>query len=225
SVPEDESVTLALSGEMGRSLFAFPASYLQMVDWIRQRPNGPHVAVGVALNHGGIAGDHVLNASQRHDLQELLERLQFLGFSDYRQVQVPPRIADFEEHVEYFLSEWKALGLEVPPAMPLHFSEVGIGGYAATGHTEDPAAAVKTPYAGGGSHRGSPWVTPEMRTLRLEYHTALLAFLKQQSAIHPVTAAFLWSTGSWDPQGIREPGAADSEITQRIRTHNASARR
>lgn len=59
-----------------------------------------------------------------------------------------------------------------------------------------------------------------MRELRRQYHRALLEFLAEQPAHWRVSAAFFWSTGSWDPQGMQEPAFADPEIIRAIEAHN-----
>jgi hypothetical protein len=59
-----------------------------------------------------------------------------------------------------------------------------------------------------------------MRSLRREYHTALLDFLNEQPARWRVEAAFLWSMGSWDPIGLRDPEFADPEIAAAVERHN-----
>jgi hypothetical protein len=111
----------------------------------------------------------------------------------------------------------------VPRSKPLHFSEVGIGG----GHDEmdaaiDPAKAVETPWSGSGNPRVNPWRSVAMQQLRRDYHAALLQFLAKQPARWHVSAAFVWSTGSWDPLGMRHPEFADSEIIREIERHNQS---
>jgi hypothetical protein len=59
-----------------------------------------------------------------------------------------------------------------------------------------------------------------MQQLRREFHSALLEFLEQQPAKWPVTGAYLWSMGSWDPLGHGEPKFADPQIMEQIEKHN-----
>ena len=59
-----------------------------------------------------------------------------------------------------------------------------------------------------------------MQDLRRQYHRALLEFLAKQPARWHVSAAFFWSMGSWDPQGMRHPTFADPEIAAAIELHN-----
>ena len=63
-----------------------------------------------------------------------------------------------------------------------------------------------------------------MRSFRRAYYRALLEFLDHQPARWPVEVAFLWSEGSWDPQGISRAGFEDEEICQLIADHNAAMR-
>ena len=51
---------------------------------------------------------------------------------------------------------------------------------------------------------------------------ALLEFLTQPASTNPVTEAFLWSEGSWDPMDIADQGFADQEIIKMIHEHNES---
>ncbi len=60
-----------------------------------------------------------------------------------------------------------------------------------------------------------------MIELRRAYHKALLEFLSEPSEINPVTAAYLWSEGSWDPMGILSSMFVDPEIQKLVREHNA----
>jgi hypothetical protein len=151
----------------------------------------------------------------------LVSESDFVGMSFYRPVQVDTTTADFVRGVEHFMDELRRHGLYVPTTKPIHFSEVGIGG----GHDEldaaaDPASAVETPWSGSGDPRVNPWQPGPMQLLRRRYHRALLDFLAEQPARWQVSAAFLWSTGSWDPQGTRHPEFADPQIAAEIEHHN-----
>jgi hypothetical protein len=233
SVRADTPVELALSGEMGTSLFRYPESYHKIVRRLRDRADLKQLKVGISLNHTGIAGegnptgapDIELTDAQRSQMQALIDESDFVAMSFYRPVSVTPRAADFVRGVDHFMEEFRGHGLSVPLSTPIHFSEVGIGG----GHDEDdiasdPAKATETPWAGSGNPRDDPWAEPEMRQLRRQYHQALLQFLETQPARWHVSAAFFWSTGSWDPQGIRHPEFADPEIIREIRRHNQPVR-
>jgi hypothetical protein len=62
-----------------------------------------------------------------------------------------------------------------------------------------------------------------MQELRRKYHEALIDFLAQQPARWEVSAAFFWSMGSWDPQGLGHEVFADAEIMGAIARHNQSS--
>jgi hypothetical protein len=229
TVPPSTRVEMALSGEMGTSLFLYPNSYRQIIRSMRQNPRVERLKIGISLNHNGISGkgnptgapDIQLTDADRQQLQLLLDECNFIGMSCYRPVSYPPTTEDFVRGIDHFLSEFKQHGLAVSRTKPLHFSEVGIGG----GHDDDdvagdPERAVQTPWAGSGNPRTNPWRTPAMQQLRRQYHNALLKFLADQPASRPVTAAFFWSTGSWDPQGTRHPEFMDADIVDEIKRHN-----
>jgi hypothetical protein len=229
TVDADTHVELALSGEMGTSLFRYPVAYREIVRRLRGRSDLKPLKIGISLNHGGISGqgnptgidDIELTEEQRVQMQSLIDECDFIGMSFYRPVSESPTPADFVRGIEHFMGEFHEHGLRVPTSKPMHFSEVGIGG----GHDEDdaaanPAKAVQTPWAGSGDPRTNPWRQPAMQRLRRQYHQALLEFLKHQPAPWHVSAAFFWSTGSWDPQGLRHPQFADPEIMAAIARHN-----
>jgi hypothetical protein len=224
-------VEMALSGEMGTSLARHPTSYRQMVQRLRERADLKQLKVGISLNHSGILGENnpttdadiSLSDTERSELQALINECDFMGMSFYRPVSVRPTVDDFVRGINHFMSEFDANGLAVPTSKPLHFSEVGIGG----GHDDDdvaadPSKAVETPWSGSGDASTNPWNTPAMRQLRREYHAALLDFLREQPARWHVSAAFFWSTGSWDPQGLRQAAFADTAIKGAIGVHNRS---
>ncbi|MCI0333354.1 MAG: cellulase family glycosylhydrolase [Planctomycetes bacterium] len=231
SVKPDTRVEMALSGEMGTSLFRYPESYRKIVRQLRARPDLDQLKFGISLNHGGISGQGnptgvkniELTDDGRRQMQSLINECDFVGMSFYRPVGAIPTPHDFVRGIDHFMSEFAAHGLSVPTSKPMHFSEVGIGG----GHREDddaadPAKAVLTPWEGSGDERANPWRTEPMQNLRRQYHRALLEFLATQPAKWNVSAAFFWSTGSWDPQGMRHPAFADPEIVRAIQRHNES---
>ena len=101
--------------------------------------------------------DIELTDAQRSHMQALIDECDFVGMSFYRPVSVTPRVSDFVRGVDYFMEEFRDHGLRVPMTMPMHFSEVGIGG----GHEDDaaasePAKAVETPWDGSGESAHQP---------------------------------------------------------------------
>jgi mannan endo-1,4-beta-mannosidase len=226
---DETHIEMALSGEMGTSLARYPESYQKIVQRLRERGNLKQLKIGISLNHNDIFGGNgptqsdgiKLSNTQREELQSLINECDFIGMSFYRPVSVRPAANDFVRGINEFMSEVEAHALAVPTTKPLHFSEVGIGG----GHEDDdvapdPSKAVETPWSGSGDPRTNPWRNSAMRELRRTYHAALLEFLSQQPARWHVSAAFFWSTGSWDPQGLRHPEFADREISASITVHN-----
>jgi hypothetical protein len=228
----DAHIEIALSGEMGTSLFRYPESYRSLATMIRSRSALKNAKVGISLNHNGLAGkrnptgakDIELSNHQRQQMQSLIDECDFVGMSFYRPVSVSPTIDDFVRGIAHFMGEFQEYGLSVSNDKPLHFSEVGIGGGRMVDGKADPAKAVEAPWEGTANPRRNQWQGDEMTRLRREYHAALLEFLKKQPAPWRVSAAFLWSMGSWDPQGFQNPEFADSEIMNAIERHNAKSR-
>jgi hypothetical protein len=232
TIGPETSVELALSGEMGTSLFRYPESYREISHDLRKRDDLPRLKIGVSLNHHGISGqgnptgveDIKLNETKRAQVMQLIDDCDFVGMSFYRPVSLPPTSADFVRGIEHFMNEFHEHGLVVPRSKPMHFSEVGIGGgYDEMDAAGDPAKAVQTPWSGSGNPRVNPWQNAAMRQLRRDYHAALLEFLSRQPAGWHVSAAFFWGTGSWDPLGMRHPEFADADIAEAVRAHNFTA--
>ncbi len=225
---DGSDIELALSGEMGTSLFLYPESYRTIVRRLRERPELKRLKIGISLNHGGIAGrgnptgakEVRLSDAMRQQMQLLIEECDFIGMSFYAPVSVAPTPDDFVRGIERFMSEFQQYGLSVPTTKPMQFSEVGIGGRRARGVAVDPAKAVETPWEGTANPRENPWGQPSMQQLRRQYHGALLRFLAEQPARWRVSGAFLWSMGSWDPLGHGQPEFADPEIMAAIEMQN-----
>jgi mannan endo-1,4-beta-mannosidase len=228
TIDDDTHVELALSGEMGTSLFRYAKSYRRIIRRLRLEPELERLKIGVSFNHNGIAGEGSpsgvdgirLSNEQRQQMQSLIDESDFVGMSFYRPVRVSPLAADFVRGIEHFIGEFRKHQLTVPTSKPMHFSEVGIGG----GHdgrvTNDPAEAVQSPWEGTSNPQENPWQHEPMRDLRRQFHKALLDFLSQQPAPWRVSAAFLWSTGTWDPQGMQNREFADGQIMEAITLHN-----
>ena len=214
-------VEFNLTGEMGSTIFAHADKYCDILQ--RMRAQRSDVRFGFNLNHDGIEGKQTPSPPACKDVQRLIDSCDFLGFSNYRPVSVPPVKQDFEASVAYFLSELRRLDLSMPGNMPLHFSEVGLGGAAAGADDQDPPGVAATPYAGPRYGAVSPWADPELRSLRRKYHAALLEYLDDPTGPQPVTAAFLWSHTSWDPMNERSAANFDREIFAAIRRHNQRA--
>jgi hypothetical protein len=227
SAKDQTHLEMALSGEMGTSLFSHPAAYLQIVRQLRQLPKPKNLKLGISLNHSGIAGegnptgvaDIRLSEDTRRHMQQLIDACDFIGMSFYRPVSTSPTPNDFVRGIDHFMREVESHGLMVPTDKPLHFSEVGLGG-GSGGKTSEPDQAVQVPWEGTTDPRRNPWRHESMRLLRQQYHQALLQFLSEQPARWHVTAAFFWSLGSWDPQGMRDLAFADPQIIAAIERHN-----
>jgi mannan endo-1,4-beta-mannosidase len=230
SVAPKTRIELALSGEMGTSLFQYPESYRTIVRKLRTRPDLRQLKVGISLNHGGIAGrnnptgakDIELSDEKREQMQSLIDECDFVGISFYAPVNISPTTDDFVRGIDRFMNEFKQHGLTVPKSKPLQFSEVGIGGRRAIRGTTDPDKAVQTPWEGTANPRSNPWKQPPMQKLRRQYHDALIHFLAEQPAPWRVSGAFFWSMGSWNPLGHGSAEFADPDIMTSIEEHNRS---
>lgn len=123
----------------------------------------------------------------------------------------------------------KQHGVVIPKGLDLQFSEVGIGGRGRSeklveiGMAKEPSEAARAPWAGTGDPKQNPWTSPTLRSVRRDFHQALLEFLRIQPADWHVSAAFLWNTGSWCPYGFDNPVFADAEIVSMIQRSNLRA--
>jgi hypothetical protein len=226
SVRKDTEVEFALTGEMGRTVFAYPDSYRKIMAELRKRLK--HLQTGVSLNFNKVSGNYKPAARDSAAVQKLLDQSDFLGFSCYGTVSLPPKLRDFTAIIDHFAAELKGKGVTIPEGLRLHFSEVGLGGGAPSANSADssarePAQAAKAAWAGTGDPKKNPWGTKRMRDFRRAYHRALLQFLRTQPARWKVTAAFLWNTGSWCPYGFEVSAFADKKVIQMIRVHNTAA--
>ena len=229
SIKPETRIELALSGEMGTSLFRYPAAYHTIVRQLRERPQLKHFKLGISLNHGGIAGknnpsgtkDIALSDDKRQQMQALIDDCDFVGMSFYAPVTVSPTPDDFVRGINKFMGEFKQHGLNVPTNKALQFSEVGIGGgRLRRGEMPNPSKAVAAPWEGTASPQNNPWRDESMQALRRQYHNELLKFLSDQPAPWRVSAAFLWSMGSWDPINEQQPEFAEAEIVAAVEKHN-----
>ncbi|TWU00254.1 hypothetical protein Pla108_12010 [Botrimarina colliarenosi] len=227
----DTRVDFALSGEMGRSLFEHPADYLQLVRRLRERfatnPRTAGVRLGVALNWSGLAGELDQATINRGAVAELFAAFDFVAFSCYAPVSVPPTPQDFQQATQNFLQELRSLGGDLPPEARLVYAEAGIGGDTVRPGADGPVYATPAevaakPYEGRGSSRLSPWTNPALAELRQQYHAALCEYLQNgPDTTPPIDKAFLWSEGPWDPQGVAGERFRDDAIADAIDQHNA----
>lgn len=221
-------VDLALSGEMGRSLFDHPEEYLELARTLRERfaanPRTRGVRVGVALNWTGLAGG--AEGIDRDAVARLFAELDFVGFSCYAPVGVPPRAEDFAAATRAFLAELADLGGGVRGGAALVLSESGIGGgypLGAAGEVEfpSPEEVAERPFDGRGNGVLDPWRDPALAALRSGYHQALCDYLGNRDGVAPpIEKAFLWSEGPWDPQGVADRRFRDEAIAAAIDRHN-----
>lgn len=221
---EDRTVWFALGGEMGESLFRYPAGYEDVRSRLASAWSGPRLRIGISLNHTEPSGRFQPGGAKIASTQALLDRLDFVGFSCYRPFQVPPTPSTFHAACDAFRDELSRLGLEFPTNAALHLTEIGLGGGKPDRRPPSPAAAAAEPWEGVPRGQESPWQsTPAMKRLRREYYAALLAFLEESNrgGLNPQPeAAFLWSEGSWEPMGVDSPRYADEAILRAVRAHN-----
>ncbi|QDS97475.1 hypothetical protein [Adhaeretor mobilis] len=222
----EQEVYFALSGEMGRSLFIYPDSYAAILKQLRTDPRLTGIRWGISLNFSEVAGEAKATAESGPAVQRVIDQCDFLGLSHYRPFKLPARPEHFAISAEGFLAELAEHQVEFPESLELHFSEIALGGGGADSPVaKTPSDAAATPWEGSADPRKNPWDTPEMRTLRVGFHNALLEYLADPATHHatlknPVTAAYLWNEGSWDPMDLAEDGFADEEITATIQQHN-----
>jgi len=222
---ETTKIDFSLGGEMGHSAFAYPASYRELAQRVRSRLHDKQVRVGISLNHGTVADNYQASLAQRTEMQAFLSECDFVGFSNYSPFKLPPSAEQFSMACQKFVKELGRNGVELPQAIPLHFSEIGLGGAPnARGDSATQAAAAE-PWEGTVRVRNNPWVSEGMIEMRREYHAALLEFLQNQPGPRRVEAAYFWSEGSWEPLGVAQQVFVDAKIAESIREHNKQVRK
>ena len=228
TLPADWPLEVSLQGEMGTTVFKYPKSWGTLLKRVRDRGTLSHVKFGLSFNYQGVAGGAPAAQLDVEALKQLWDSCDFIGISMYQAVSCPPRHEDFDMALGLFAGEFYALKCSLPTNKRVHFVEVGIGGgglsssdwksYIPALHPED---AARSPYLGSADPaKADPWKSPELRLLRTRYHQALCDFLSEGRSRYPVKRAFLWSFGSWDPEGLEEDHFGDAEIMRRIREHN-----
>lgn len=221
-VPRDCETDLSLTGEMGSTVFTHAKSYSIILERLQQAEATKDISIGFSFNFNRVDGDLTLSKKQRDEVNDLLSKVDFVGFSNYSWFGLPVDQSDFKETTELFVKNMHQAGVIIRPTMPLHFTEIGIGGFMDESQmASNPEQAVKTPWYGTADYSKNPWSTQTMSKLRTDYHQELLSFLADQSATHVVTKAYLWSEGSWDPMGIRDKEFHDKKITRMIHEHNS----
>lgn len=228
NVPADWPVEISLQGEMGTTVFKYPNSWHALIERLRSRGKLTNARFGLSFNYQGIAGRVSAAETDPAALKKLWDACDFIGGSMYQRVSMPPRTEDFDLAVGLFAGEFIGLGCPLPYTKPIHFVEVGLGGGGMSEgdwKTHIPAAtaadAARAPYLGSPkAAEADPWSDPSLKSLRTGYHRALCHYLADTRQRHPVQRAFLWSFGSWDPQGLEEPRFADTEIIRSISEHN-----
>ncbi len=228
TVPADWPVELSLQGEMGTTVFKHPDSWRTLIERLRSRGKLTQARFGLSFNYQGVAGRANPAETDPAALKKLWDACDFIGVSMYQRVSMPPRTEDFDLAVGLFAGEFHGLGCPLPSAKPLHFVEVGLGGGGLSESDWKPripattaADAARAPYLGSPSAtEADPWSDPSLKSLRAGYHRSLCHYLADTRQRHPVQRAFLWSFGSWDPQGLGEPRFADAEIIRDISEHN-----
>lgn len=227
TVPPGHRVEIALEGEMGRSLFSFPGSWLAILNRIKARGKLQNLRLGISANYEGVAGKIQPDQAQHEAMQLLIGTSDFVGISCYAKVGHPPTVADFTACCDQFCLEFARLGCPIPLTKPLRFTELGHGG---GGFDENWKITVPAPLAdrmGRAAYFGThlpaknPWNTPDRIEFRRAYYAAAMEFLKTQPARWSVEQAYLWSFGSWDVQGIADPEFKDPVISEMIGRHNA----
>ncbi len=194
-----ENVNISLQGEMGATVFSYPKSYAKIIT--RLKKDHPQWDFGISLNFNKINGG--VESFDKQEVQKLLEMIDFFGFSAYQPFDHQFIFSHFKRTSKNFLNMLKKLEVKLPSSTPLHFREVGIGGgnelNDGSSHAITPKEAATHPYAGA----KNPWKSQKMRDFRIRFHKELIRYLKRQMNFpNPVTEAYLWNTGSWDPLNL-----------------------
>ena len=230
NIPKSHSVELSLQGEMGGSIAHAPAEYLKILTEARSRFKDFNIKYGISLNFDEVFGSYPQLSQNKVQIETLINKLDFLGVSAYHAVKYPVKPSDFRASLDNFFVEIQSAGIKVSRKMPIRLTEVGLGGGNPDKYNvpaSSPRDAAATPWAGVRgpySLETDPWSFPKMKEFRLQFHVALLEFLKNPRTARPIMGAFLWNQESWDVQGLGYAfdKYADPEIIKTIKTHNSA---
>lgn len=230
-VPPDWPVQVSLQGEMGRTVFTHPRSWLTLLEQVKKRGKLRRALFGLSFNYQEIAGPESTRAEpDRAALIALWNACDFIGVSLYQKLDLPPRAENIASNLDLFIGAFAKLGCPLPNDKPLPIVEFGIGGgeQLPDGSFHAPArsaeAAARTPFAGTDDPAKNPWTNPALVKLRRETYAAFCDFLAQPPRRFSIPAAYTWSYGSLDVHGLTSPAFADKEIARRLLEHNRAAR-
>jgi len=229
NTPETYPIELSLQGEMGGSVAAAPGEYLRILKKTKKRFSSREMKIGISLNFDDIFGGYPKMNQNLPAINELMRHLDFIGISLYKDVEVPAKVQNFRDNLDFFFQSIKKSGVKVPAMLPLRITEVGLGGGQPTGFdvpAVTPAQAAKNPWSGvRGFYNFSndPWQKQDMRAYRQDFHMALLKFLAKPDISRPIIGAYLWNQESWDVQGFgygfEEYG--DPDVIELIKRYNS----
>ncbi len=229
-VPPGWPVQISLQGEMGRTVFRYPGSWLALLKQVKNRSKLPRAVFGLSFNHQEISGPATIAERDREVLRELWQTCDFIGVSMYQKLEIPPREEGVASNFDQFLQHFADMGCPLPAGKPLHIVEFGIGGgeQLPDGAFHTPARsaqeAARTPFVGTDKPGQNPWLNPALAQLRRQTYAAFCSYLARPATRHPVPAAYVWSYGSLDVHGLVSAAFADVEISHRLQEHNRSAK-
>lgn len=232
SVPADWPIEISLQGEMGTTVFRHPESWKSLLEHLRARKKLTNLRCGLSFNYQGVAGKVKPEEIPPESLSSLWKNCDFIGVSMYQAVSPIPRPEDFDLAVGLFAGEFAGMRCQLPTNKALHFVEVGLGGGGLSDADWKPKIpaeslddAARAPYLGSANpNEADPWKNADLKTFRLRYHEALCEFLASPHPRYPVSQAFLWSFGSWDPYGLEDSRFADAGIIKVISAHNRKSK-
>jgi hypothetical protein len=228
SVPADWPIQISLQGEMGRTVFTHPGSWLAILKRTKERGKLQKAIYGLSFNHEAVSGHVTPDGPKRDTLQQLWVACDFIGVSLYQKIEVSPTSEGFAFNLGRFVGEFSGLGSPLPETKPLHIVEFGVGGggLSLDGSIQTPAKTVedaaRAPYLGTDKVSENPWTNPGMIDFRRRAYVAFARFLERPLSRHPVQAAYLWSFGSWDVHGLSIPAFGDEEIIRQLKDHNTN---
>lgn len=218
-------VDFSLQGEMGATIFEYPAAWKELLLRLKQRPQLKHVRWGLSFNHTSVyLGKKPV---QIEPMKALWDSCDFIGVSMYKGVSNPPRADDFAMNLGTFVGEFEAMKCPLPRQKPICLIEVGLGGGGQSSTDWKFSVPAKTmtdalnaPFYGTSEVDKNPWKDESLRKARLLYYRSLCDYLRNPNPRWPVPRAYLWSNGSWDVTGIETSDFEDPEIRREILQHN-----
>ena len=232
---------MAMQGEMGATVFAYPEQYAKLAPVLKGIIIGSRtditpsaIRIGVGLNHSDTFGKVPANSVNADGVDKLFGAVDFVALSAYITADPYPYPLMFDRAFDIFDGELGQINRSVRnyKSLELQFAELGIGGSLSNGRlaTSRRETGAETANGIGANYdpANDPWQCSICAAMRQEFYCSAVQYLSEAFQNRwTVTRAYLWNLGSWDVQGLAPgtfnaagQGYADPSIIAMIADYN-----